>query len=131
MLTLSTCLHYRSESDESNWTIIPRIVHSPTGTSEGSESSILPVTYAVAPPGTLILGCMFALLTCSVFLKSDLVGSTVGVLMKKYQGLRLKESQRHHAVSHLDKVAEMHQATRTQAQARLAGMGRCHPIAWE
>lgn len=33
------------------------------------------------------------------------------------QGLRQKEAERHHAVMHCDKVAEMHQTTRTQAQA--------------
>lgn len=41
------------------------------------------------------------------------------VIHQTKSSLRLKESQRHHAVSHLDKVAEMHQATRTQAQGRM------------
>lgn len=39
------------------------------------------------------------------------------------QGLRQKEAERHHAVMHCDKVAEMHQTTRTQAQVR-------HHVQW-
>eukprot|EP00435_Cladocopium_sp_Y103_P061967 s305_g23.t1 len=41
------------------------------------------------------------------------------ILLQTNSCLRQKESERHHAVMHCDKVAEMHQTTRTQAQARM------------
>jgi len=42
-----------------------------------------------------------------------------GILLQTKSSLRQKEAERHHAVMHCDKVAEMHQTTRTQAQARM------------
>lgn len=41
------------------------------------------------------------------------------ILLQTNSCLRQKETERHHAVMHCDKVAEMHQTTRTQAQARM------------
>ena len=40
------------------------------------------------------------------------------------QGLQQKERERHHAVAHCDKVAEIYQSTKTEAQARRRDLSR-------